>query len=446
MRTPPNRSTRIAHAGLLAFALAAGLSAPARAQNLLRNGSFEKFDFNHLSLDVSELLNGRKTVIGFDAIALAPWSIPAGDDVELYFPKFPSGANSIGRVPHCHNVIGLDTQNPLFGQIAQSFSTAYLPSQIGTYVFFADIAGDRAKPHTASSQASIGTQLKLGTSPPSSKWAYTPWPTTPLANTTANSVFYPRALPYTLFTSGTLAGTFQMWDNTDQGVLVDAAHLFPLYFDDTGCDVSYGRGLAGFSILEDSLDGAPWSATTSANPWHDLKYSTSSGCSCDTDNDHITMHSGCNGGSTMLVAAWDQYSGSGARTTLHFTIEANAVGSSYKPQFTVMFYDWVNLRWVAPSSTGSLQMVNPPFAGGLLGGTPVCRTVDFDGFAPKYLTVPLSNFVSTAANGNFGPWGLVLAKVQFSNGCGASICNTTWPPAPIQPWTIDVHYLNIDSH
>ena len=165
-----------------------------------------------------------------------------------------------------------------------------------------------------------------------------------------------------------------------------------------------------------------------------------SGCSCSTDTKFLTVNNGLAGASTMLITAWDQYS-SGTRGTLKLTLEIQSV-TSYCPQATVSFYDFVNDRWTSPYS---VFPKTPPYPGYKVKAGDRCYTVDWattDVREPAPNTsvkTPLSSYVDPSN-------GMVLARVVFSNGNATWWTESTWPysPPPPQPWTIKIHSAAID--
>lgn len=419
--------TMAAIAGAMLAMSAGGV---ASAQNLLGNASFER---SYAAIDFSELIAGQATLTGPNG-GLTPWLVPAGTDVEHYFRKL-SGSPSIARVPHGDCVIGLDFSSSIGtnGRIEQGFSAPYPKSSVPFYALVADFAGDRGK--GAPRTASVGTSLKITTGATVSKWDAFPTPSLPGPNTTYYSVFKPRVLTYAAFgPTAAMSGVFAMWDNDDLGVLADAVHLFPVHQEDLVC--GDWRRLSGFSILEDGT----WSASTASDPWQDLKMGSPSGCSCSTDTKFLTVNNGLAGASTMLITAWDQYS-SGTRGTLKLTLEIQSV-TSYCPQATVSFYDFVNDRWTSPYS---VFPKTPPYPGYKVKAGDRCYTVDWattDVREPTPNTsvkTPLSSYVDPSN-------GMVLARVVFSNGNATWWTESTWPysPPPPQPWTIKIHSAAID--
>lgn len=414
-------------AGIAGAVLALSAGGTASAQNLLGNSSFER---SYAAIDFNELIAGRATLVGPNP-GLTPWFVPAGTDVEHYFRRL-DGSRSIARVPHGDCVIGMDypSGNQALGAIQQGFTTPYPTNLVAFYAMVGDFAGDRGK--GAPRTASFGSSLTIVTTV--TKWDYFPTPTVPGANTTGNSVFMPRVVTYSA-NGPSMSGTLALWDNDDLGVLADAVHLFPVHIDDTLC--GDWRRISGFSILEDGT----WSASTSTDPWQDLKSGTPSGCSCSTDNKFLTVNNGLGGASTMLISAWDQYAG-GTRGTLKLTLEIQSV-TGYCPQATVSFYDFANDRWTSPYFA---LPKTPPYPGYKVKTGDRCYTVNWATMdirepAPNTsVKTPLSSYVDPAT-------GMVLARVIFANG-NASWVNgpTQWPPVQNvpAPWTIKIHAAGID--
>lgn len=416
-------------AGIAGAILAFSAGGTASAQNLLGNSSFER---SYAAIDFNELVAGRATLVGPNP-GLTPWFVPAGTDVEHYFRRL-DGSRSIARVPHGDCVIGLDfpSVSGSVGRIEQGFSAPYPKSTVPFYAMVGDFAGDRGKGSLR--WASIGTSLQITSGGVVSKWDSF-WTPNPGNSTTENSVFKPRVLTYAAFgPTAAMSGKFTMWDNDDLGVLADAVHLFPVHQEDIAC--GDWRRLSGFSILEDGT----WSASTPGDPWQDLKMGTPSGCSCSTDNKFLTVNSGLGGASTMLIAAWDQYS-TGTRSTLKLTLEIQSV-TTYCPQATVSFYDFANDRWTSPYFA---LPKTPPYPGYKVKAGDRCYTVNWattDVRDPNNVNnkTPLSSYVDPAT-------GMVLARVIFANG-NASWVNgpTQWPPVQTvpTPWTIKIHAAGID--
>lgn len=421
-------------ASITAAIAAMGMGHTANAQNLLANSSFES---SGGVVDFGDLFVGMTTFNGPDGASLAPWFIPAGTDIEYYFPRL-DGARSIQRVPHGSCVIGMNW-NPssgALGRIQQSFSSPYPKSTVPFYAMVGDFAGDRA--YGTQRWASVGSSLKITSGATVNYWDSFFVPNYTGPNTTSNSVFVPRVVKYAAFGPGpAMDGTFAMWDNDDQGVLADAVHLFPVHQEDLAC--GDWRWLSGFSILENGT----WSASTPSDPWQDLKFGSPSGCSCSSDNKFLTMNSALGGASTMLITAWDQYS-TGTRGTLKLTLDIQSV-TTYCPQALVSFYDWNNFRWTVPSA--ALPKF-PPFAGFKVKAGDRCYTTDWASYdvrepAPNSNTkTPLASYVDPAT-------GMVLARVIFSNGNAVNpdivkVPCPTCPPPPPTPWTIKVHSAKIE--
>ncbi len=424
-----DRRTRNGSVMLAAAALAL-IAGQARAQNLIRNASFE-----HGNLDIvnwADFVNGVHTVVGFDNTQIDPWVVPAGADAELYYPRLDT-LKSITRVPHRDCVLGLDFDHPSVGIVEQSFSTGY--TQSGMYMMCADMAGDRGKFPTLPAIASLGSSLRISTGTQVNRWSYFNTPDVHGPNTTQESYFFPRVQPFTALGPGAgISGKFTMWDNTDRGVLVDAVHLFPLYVNDLYCDASRWKELAGFSILEHGTWAA--SPVNLVDPWTHLRNSTLAGCSCGPDSKKIVMNSGLGGASTMLVAAWDP---GVPRTTLHLKIEASAMGNSCAPQFWVSFYEWTKKQWARAS------IMSLVFPGSKLSTSSICYEVRWENIkvVPFGAQPPMGNYVSSpVSDGSFGPMNVVLARIVFDNGNGSFA--QSYPPPPAQPWTIDVNYVAIE--